>query len=98
MSQTRVLVTGGAGFTGSRSVRTLPGPGGPDDVTVTVLHARTHAPGPAHLGPVQDSPRSRPSAGRVREALAGFRDDPGVREEATRRAVLHEPPSEAVPC
>ncbi|AJE81054.1 MULTISPECIES: dTDP-glucose 4,6-dehydratase [Streptomyces] len=59
MSQTRILVTGGAGFIGSHYVRTLLGPLGPDDVSVTVLDAFTYAANPANLDPVADSPRYR---------------------------------------
>jgi dTDP-glucose 4,6-dehydratase len=67
MSQTRILVTGGAGFIGSHYVRTLLGPDGPDDVTVTVLDAFTYAANPANLDPVQDSPRYRLCVGDICE-------------------------------
>ncbi|MGC2998176.1 dTDP-glucose 4,6-dehydratase [Streptomyces sp. G35A] len=67
MSQTRILVTGGAGFIGSHYVRTLLGPDGPDDVTVTVLDAFTYAANPANLDPVQDSSRYRLCVGDIRE-------------------------------
>ncbi|MFF4229236.1 dTDP-glucose 4,6-dehydratase [Streptomyces sp. NPDC001820] len=53
---TRVLVTGGAGFIGSHYVRTLLGPGGPGDVTVTVLDALTYAGNRANLTPVEAHP------------------------------------------
>ncbi|MFI2346124.1 dTDP-glucose 4,6-dehydratase [Streptomyces sp. NPDC019443] len=53
---TRVLVTGGAGFIGSHYVRTLLGPGGPGDVTVTVLDALTYAGNRANLAPVAGHP------------------------------------------
>ncbi|MEU6392304.1 dTDP-glucose 4,6-dehydratase [Streptomyces sp. NPDC046939] len=59
MSKTRILVTGGAGFIGSHYVRTLLGPLGPDDVTVTVLDAFTYAANPANLDAVQDCDRYR---------------------------------------
>ncbi|MFF4905237.1 dTDP-glucose 4,6-dehydratase [Streptomyces sp. NPDC001260] len=54
---TRILVTGGAGFIGSHYVRTLLGPTGPGDVTVTVLDALTYAGNPANLDQVRDHPR-----------------------------------------
>ncbi|MFC8870510.1 dTDP-glucose 4,6-dehydratase [Streptomyces sp. NPDC057148] len=54
---TKVLVTGGAGFIGSHYVRTLLGPGGQRDVTVTVLDALTYAGNRANLNPVADDPR-----------------------------------------
>ncbi|MEU3985435.1 dTDP-glucose 4,6-dehydratase [Streptomyces sp. NPDC026672] len=59
MSQTRILVTGGAGFIGSHYVRTLLGPFGPEDVSVTVLDAFTYAANPVSLDEVRDSPRFR---------------------------------------
>jgi dTDP-glucose 4,6-dehydratase len=43
MSATSLLVTGGAGFIGSHYVRTLLGPHGADDVTITVLDKLTYA-------------------------------------------------------
>jgi dTDP-glucose 4,6-dehydratase len=54
---TRILVTGGAGFIGSHYVRTLLGPHGDQDVTVTVLDALTYAGNPANLDAVRDNPR-----------------------------------------
>ncbi|MFI7007331.1 dTDP-glucose 4,6-dehydratase [Streptomyces sp. NPDC050145] len=57
MTTTRILVTGGAGFIGSHYVRTLLGPDGPRDVTVTVLDKLTYAGNPANLDPVRDSDR-----------------------------------------
>ncbi|MEU2794266.1 NAD-dependent epimerase/dehydratase family protein [Streptomyces sp. NPDC007100] len=39
----RIPVTGGAGFIGSHYVRTLLGPQGPRDVSVTVLDQPTYA-------------------------------------------------------
>ncbi|MFH8930847.1 dTDP-glucose 4,6-dehydratase [Streptomyces pristinaespiralis] len=54
---TRILVTGGAGFIGSHYVRTLLGPHGDPDVTVTVLDALTYAGNPANLDVVRDNPR-----------------------------------------
>jgi dTDP-glucose 4,6-dehydratase len=68
MSQTRILVTGGAGFIGSHYVRTLLGPLGPDDVTVTVLDAFTYAANLANLDPVADSDRYRLVAGDICDA------------------------------
>ncbi|WP_055489574.1 dTDP-glucose 4,6-dehydratase [Streptomyces sp. TP-A0356] len=59
MSQTRILVTGGAGFIGSHYVRTLLGPLGPDDVSVTVLDAFTYAAMPANLDEVEGAPGFR---------------------------------------
>jgi dTDP-glucose 4,6-dehydratase len=53
---TRILVTGGAGFIGSHYVRTLLGPSGPGDVTVTVLDKLTYAGNRANLGEVRDHP------------------------------------------
>ncbi|TLS47681.1 dTDP-glucose 4,6-dehydratase [Streptomyces montanus] len=67
MSQTRILVTGGAGFIGSHYVRTLLGPFGPDDVSVTVLDAFTYAASPASLDEVSDSPRFRLVVGDIRD-------------------------------
>nr|AIW63018.1 NDP-hexose 4,6-dehydratase [uncultured bacterium BAC-AB1442/1414/561] len=55
----RVLVTGGAGFIGSHYVRTLLGPDGPGDVTVTVLDRLTYAGNLANLVPVRDRPGFR---------------------------------------
>jgi dTDP-glucose 4,6-dehydratase len=49
----RVLVTGGAGFIGSHYVRTLLGPKGPGDVSVTVLDRLTYAGNPANLDAVR---------------------------------------------
>ncbi|MFJ6614090.1 dTDP-glucose 4,6-dehydratase [Streptomyces sp. NPDC091289] len=57
MSPTAVLVTGGAGFIGSHYVRTLLGPAGPGDVTVTVLDKLTYAGNPDNLREVRDDPR-----------------------------------------
>ncbi|MDO0924373.1 dTDP-glucose 4,6-dehydratase [Streptomyces sp. TG1A-8] len=68
MSPTRILVTGGAGFIGSHYVRTLLGPAGPDDVTVTVLDAFTYAANPANLDAVRDSPRFRLVVGDICDA------------------------------
>ncbi|MDW3848667.1 dTDP-glucose 4,6-dehydratase [Micromonospora sp. BRA006-A] len=56
---TRLLVTGGAGFIGSHYVRTLLGPDGPGDVTVTVLDRLTYAGNLANLSPVRDLPEFR---------------------------------------
>lgn len=53
---TRLLVTGGAGFIGSHYVRTLLGPDGPGDITVTVLDKLTYAGNPANLDAVRDHP------------------------------------------
>ncbi|MER5468988.1 dTDP-glucose 4,6-dehydratase [Streptomyces sp. NPDC002935] len=53
MTSTRILVTGGAGFIGSHYVRTLLGPDGPPDVTVTVLDKLTYAGNPANLEEVR---------------------------------------------
>ncbi|WP_330455364.1 MULTISPECIES: dTDP-glucose 4,6-dehydratase [unclassified Streptomyces] len=57
MTDTRILVTGGAGFIGSHYVRTLLGPDGPGDVTVTVLDKLTYAGNPANLDDVRNNPR-----------------------------------------
>ncbi|MDF3293359.1 dTDP-glucose 4,6-dehydratase [Streptomyces silvisoli] len=54
---TRLLVTGGAGFIGSHYVRTLLGPEGPDDVSVTVLDKLTYAGNLANLDEVRSHPR-----------------------------------------
>ncbi|WP_371796241.1 dTDP-glucose 4,6-dehydratase [Streptomyces sp. NBC_01718] len=51
---TRILVTGGAGFIGSHYVRTVLGPQGPGDVSVTVLDKLTYAGNPANLDEVRD--------------------------------------------
>ncbi|MFK0098882.1 dTDP-glucose 4,6-dehydratase [Streptomyces sp. NPDC091040] len=56
MTGTRILVTGGAGFIGSHYVRTLLGPDGPGDVSVTVLDALTYAGNPANLDEVRGHP------------------------------------------
>ncbi|AVZ73090.1 dTDP-glucose 4,6-dehydratase [Streptomyces lunaelactis] len=53
---TRILVTGGAGFIGSHYVRTLLGPDGPGDVSVTVLDSLTYAGNPANLDEVRAHP------------------------------------------
>ncbi|MGW0800807.1 dTDP-glucose 4,6-dehydratase [Streptomyces sp. NPDC002692] len=53
---TRILVTGGAGFIGSHYVRTLLGPHGPNDVTVTVLDKLTYAGNLANLDEVHGRP------------------------------------------
>ncbi|GHA16462.1 dTDP-glucose 4,6-dehydratase [Streptomyces echinoruber] len=68
MSQTRILVTGGAGFIGSHYVRTLLGPQGPGDVSVTVLDAFTYAANPASLDEVQDHPGFRLVVGDICDA------------------------------
>ncbi|GAB3963655.1 dTDP-glucose 4,6-dehydratase [Streptomyces sparsus] len=70
MSQTRILVTGGAGFIGSHYVRTLLGPLGPDDVTVTVLDAFTYAANPANLDEVRTSDRFRLAVGDICDTAA----------------------------
>ena len=57
MSHTRILVTGGVGFIGSHYVRTLLGPSGPDDVSVTVLDKLTYAANPASLDEVRGNDR-----------------------------------------
>ncbi len=49
-------MTGGAGFIGSHYVRTLLGPGGPGDVSITVLDLLTYAGNPANLDEVRDHP------------------------------------------
>jgi dTDP-glucose 4,6-dehydratase len=54
---TRILVTGGAGFIGSHYVRTLLGPQGPGDVSVTVLDKLTYAGNLANLDEVRAHPR-----------------------------------------
>ncbi|WP_019074863.1 dTDP-glucose 4,6-dehydratase [Streptomyces hokutonensis] len=53
----RILVTGGAGFIGSHYVRTVLGPQGPGEVSVTVLDKLTYAGNPANLDEVRRSPR-----------------------------------------
>ncbi|GAA1887125.1 dTDP-glucose 4,6-dehydratase [Streptantibioticus ferralitis] len=53
---TRLLVTGGAGFIGSHYVRTLLGPEGPGDVSVTVLDKLTYAGNLANLDEVRSHP------------------------------------------
>lgn len=50
---TRILVTGGAGFIGSHYVRTLLGPEGSQDVSVTVLDKLTYAGNTANLNAVR---------------------------------------------
>ncbi|MDI5963739.1 dTDP-glucose 4,6-dehydratase [Streptomyces sp. SL13] len=57
MTHTRILVTGGAGFIGSHYVRTLLGPSGPPDVSVTVLDKMTYAASSSSLDPVRGSDR-----------------------------------------
>ncbi|MCP9994227.1 dTDP-glucose 4,6-dehydratase [Streptomyces sp. DH20] len=57
MTTTRILVTGGAGFIGSHYVRTLLGPEGDPDVTVTVLDKLTYAGNPVNLEPVRGDAR-----------------------------------------
>ncbi|GAA4020289.1 dTDP-glucose 4,6-dehydratase [Streptomyces plumbiresistens] len=57
MTATRILVTGGAGFIGSHHVRTLLGPNGPPDVSVTVLDDLTYAGNPANLDDVRHTDR-----------------------------------------
>ncbi|MCF2125339.1 dTDP-glucose 4,6-dehydratase [Strepomyces sp. STD 3.1] len=52
----RILVTGGAGFIGSHYVRTVLGPDGPGDVSVTVLDKMTYAGNPANLDEVSTHP------------------------------------------
>jgi dTDP-glucose 4,6-dehydratase len=54
---TRVLVTGGAGFIGSHYVRTVLGPDGPGDVSITVLDKLTYAGNPANLDEVRAHPQ-----------------------------------------
>ncbi|WNI27211.1 dTDP-glucose 4,6-dehydratase [Streptomyces sp. ITFR-16] len=56
MTDTRILVTGGAGFIGSHYVRTLLGPEGPGDVRITVLDKLTYAGNPANLDEVRGHP------------------------------------------
>ncbi len=56
---TRIMVTGGAGFIGSHYVRTLLGPDGPGDVSITVLDKLTYAGNLANLEPVRASGRFR---------------------------------------
>ncbi|XVQ06650.1 dTDP-glucose 4,6-dehydratase [Spirillospora sp. CA-255316] len=56
---TRILVTGGAGFIGSHHVRSLLGPDGPGNVSVTVLDALTYAGNRANLAPVEEHPAFR---------------------------------------
>ncbi|WP_338894349.1 dTDP-glucose 4,6-dehydratase [Streptomyces sp. TG1A-60] len=53
MKTTTILVTGGAGFVGSHYVRTLLGPTGPGDISVTVLDKLTYAGNLANLAEVQ---------------------------------------------
>jgi dTDP-glucose 4,6-dehydratase len=55
-TKTRILVTGGAGFIGSHYVRTLLGPHGPGDVTITVLDKLTYAGNLANLDEVRTHP------------------------------------------
>ncbi|MCK8676722.1 dTDP-glucose 4,6-dehydratase [Streptomyces lichenis] len=79
-SRSRVLVTGGAGFIGSHYVRTLLGPTGPDDVSVTVLDRLTYAGNRANLAPVADHPALTFVHGDIRDAdlvdrLAADHDD-----------------------
>ncbi|MFJ5712554.1 dTDP-glucose 4,6-dehydratase [Streptomyces sp. NPDC093105] len=57
MNGTSILVTGGAGFIGSHYVRTLLGPRGAGDVTVTVLDRLTYAGNLANLAPVRGDSR-----------------------------------------
>ena len=56
MSPTRILVTGGAGFIGSHYARTVLGPDGPPDVSVTVLDKLTRTGNPANLDDVRHAP------------------------------------------
>ncbi|MFI1469051.1 dTDP-glucose 4,6-dehydratase [Streptomyces wuyuanensis] len=59
MTTTSILVTGGAGFIGSHYVRTLLGPRGVPDVTVTVLDKLTYAGTLTNLTDVSGSDRFR---------------------------------------
>ncbi|GGJ51447.1 dTDP-glucose 4,6-dehydratase [Streptomyces brasiliensis] len=68
MTTTRILVTGGAGFIGSHYVRTLLGPGGPGDVSVTVLDKLTYAGNPANLETVRGHAAFRFMKGDIRDS------------------------------
>ncbi|MFI6560820.1 dTDP-glucose 4,6-dehydratase [Streptomyces sp. NPDC050534] len=57
MTTKAILVTGGAGFIGSHYVRTLLGPHGAQDVTITVLDKLTYAGSLTNLTGVSDSDR-----------------------------------------